>query len=153
VSEPPDSQLARTVAARVEEIVAAAEAATEDLRRRIEAEVARYEREQRSRVDAEAQQLRLQAQAEVDRYLAEARGRIDLWANERLGAISALSDRLVEHANQLQQRFEAVEKVRGQLYELIGVIGDAAERLAEEAARPAPDVPELRIGAIERERG
>lgn len=150
MSGPPDSELARAVATRVEEIVAAAEAATDELRRRIESEVARYEREQRGRIESEAQQLRVQAQAEVERYLADARARIDVWANERLGAISALSDRLVEHANQLQQRFEAVETVRGQLYELIGVIGDAAERLAEEARRPDPELPELRIGGGER---
>jgi len=151
MSEPPDSALARAVATRVEEIVAAAESATEDLRRRIEAEVARYEREQRSRIDAEAQQLRLQAQAEVERHLAEARARVDAWANERMRAISALSDRLIEHAGELERRFDAAEKVRGQLYELIGVIGEAAERLAQEAARPDPELPELRIGQPQHE--
>jgi ribosome-associated translation inhibitor RaiA len=153
VSETPESQLARAVATRVEEIVAAAESATDELRRRIEAEVARYEREQRERIDAETEQLRLQARAEVERHLADARARIDAWANERLNAISALTDRLIEHANQLQQRFEAAEKVRSQVYELIGVIGDAAERLAQEAARPDPELPERNLMSAERDQG
>jgi hypothetical protein len=140
-----ENPFARNVAAGVQEIVAAAEVATTEYRRRAESEAVRYEQEQRARVDAELRQLKVNAEAEVDRYLADAKARIDNHANERLTSISNLTDRLIEHADALRQRFEAAETVRRQLYELIAVVGEVAERLAEEAAHPEPEMPKINI--------
>jgi hypothetical protein len=138
-----DQPISQEVAERVEAIVAAAEQATVEFRRQAESDATRYETEVRARADADAHQLRVNAEAEVERYLADARARIDSYANERLSAISGLTDRLIEHTDKLQERFEAAETVRRQLYDLIAAIGEAAERLAEETAHPGPEMPSL----------
>jgi hypothetical protein len=143
-------RLSHDVAERVEAIVAAAEAATAEFREKATADMERYTAEARERTDAELRQMQINAEGEVARYLADAKSRIERHAADRLTAMSQLTDRLIEHADQLQERFEAVETVRRQLYGLIAAIGEVAERLAEEAGQPEPELPGLTIHRIRR---
>ncbi len=144
--------LAQNVARRVEAIVGAAESATAEYRRQVESEAEHYSSDIRAKAEAEARQMRTNAEADVARYLADARARIDEFANQRLAGISALTDRLIEQADDLQQRFEAAETVRRQLYELIAAIGEVAERLSEETSRPGPELPRLTVLRAREER-
>jgi Zn-dependent metalloprotease len=146
-----NQRLSQDVAERIEGIVAAAEAATAEFREKATADLAQYAVDARAQTDAEMQQMQVNAEGEVARYLADAKSRIDRHAADRLTAMSQLTDRLIEHADRLQERFEAVETVRRQLYGLIASIGEVAERLAEEAAEPDPELPSLTVPRIRRE--
>jgi hypothetical protein len=56
----------------------------------------------------------------------------------------------VAQADMLQQRFDGANRVRSQIYDLIGALGDAAEKLSREAARPEVEIPGLSRNAADR---
>lgn len=136
-----DQQVAQSVSRRIEAIVAAAESETREHHLRIQAETERHAAAERATLEAELEQLRAGAEAEVERYLAEAKRQIDDFGAQRLNSITALTDRLIEHADRLRERFETAETVRRQVYGLIAAIGEVAERLTDETYEAQPELP------------
>lgn len=94
-------------------------------------------------VEREATRLREEARGDAARYLGDARRQADALVAERRQRIAELSDELVAKSEAVVSRLDDAEPVRDGFENLVRALGDAAERLAEEAdpEAPAPDIP------------
>ncbi|MFN8112985.1 MAG: hypothetical protein U0R51_07275 [Solirubrobacterales bacterium] len=94
-------------------------------------------------VEREATRLREEARSDANRYLDDARRQADALVAERRQRIAELSDELVAKSEAVVSRLDDAEPVRGGFENLVRALGDAAERLAEEAdpEAPVPAVP------------
>ena len=116
------------VAERVRALLAAAE----------EAAVAmRHEAEQ------EAQMRRRAVEEEMRRILDDARREADAFLHERQRRIAALSDTILQRAEQILARLDRAEDVRRQLQDLVDALGRTAQELSLDAAGAAPRTPHL----------
>lgn len=141
MSEPRQESVAPAVAHRIEAIVSSAERAANEFRRQVEA----ASKEQADKVieaaAAEARRIRHEAARSATEYLQDSRRIVDEFAAERIGRISALTDKLIEQTEQVQRRFAHAELVRRQIYDLIASLGQAAEEIAVEAQARDPTLP------------
>lgn len=135
------------VADRVEQIVGAAERAADNFRRESELQASQRAAELREAAEIESARLRRDAEAEAAAYLIETRRRIDAFASERIGAISELTERLIDQADSVARRFDAAEQARRQVYDLITALGESAKIVADEAGRTDPPIPAYPAGA------
>jgi hypothetical protein len=96
-------------------------------------------------VESEAARVRDQARGEAAGYLEDARRRADALVAERQRRIAELSDELVAGAEAVVARLEDAGPVRAGFEDLVRALGDAAERLGEEAGGSVPwgATPEL----------
>ncbi len=93
-------------------------------------------------VEREAARLREEAQADAARYVEEARRRADALVVERQRRIAELSDDLMAKSEAVVARLEDAAPVREGFEHLVRALGDAAERLSEEAdAEPSEFAP------------
>jgi vacuolar-type H+-ATPase subunit H len=139
-------ELIPNLSERVQEIITAAVEAAGRLRDDLEKEAAQHADTLRSTAETDARRIRDEAEADVTTYVRDARTRIQTFANERIARLAAVTDRLIDQSDQLQQRFEAAEVARKQIYELIAAIGSVAEQLAHENEHlelATPDTPKL----------
>lgn len=134
--------LAASIASRVEQIVASAEQAAANLQREAQDTAHQHAADLRAAAEADAARIRRDAEAMVSRWLAESRERIEAFTEHRIARIDELTEALLVQADALLRRFEAASTVREQVYDLLGALGDAAERLARDAPGEA-DVPRL----------
>jgi chromosome segregation ATPase len=112
-----DDVISSDVSQRVRSVISAAESA---------ATAIRHEAEE------QAQAARRQAEQERQRYLDEARREADRLLTERIEKISALSDELIEGAEQVLTRLGGAQEVKRQLETLVRSLADTAERLSRE---------------------
>jgi ElaB/YqjD/DUF883 family membrane-anchored ribosome-binding protein len=95
-------------------------------------------------VEREAARVRDEARAEAAGYLDDARRRADALVAERQRRIAELSDDLVAGAEAVVARLEDAGPVRAGFEDLVRALGDAAERLGDEAGGSVPaGAPEL----------
>ncbi|HKQ17549.1 MAG TPA: hypothetical protein VJS87_03305 [Solirubrobacterales bacterium] len=94
-------------------------------------------------VESEAARVRDEARAEAAGYLDEAHRRADALVAERQRRIAELSDELVAGAEAVVARLEDAGPVRAGFEDLVRALGDAAERLGEEAGSVPSGAPEL----------
>lgn len=105
-------------------------------------------------VEAEAARIRFETRAEADRLLAEARREADALVAERRRRIAELSDEIVARSEAVAARLEDAAPIRRSFDNLVGALGDAAERLAGEieseagAARRPESAPAPFAGAM-----
>jgi hypothetical protein len=92
-------------------------------------------------VEREATRLRDEARADAALYFDDARRRADALVAERRQRIAELSDELVAKSEAVVSRLDDAGPVRTGFENLVHALGDAAERLAEEAD-PAAASPE-----------
>jgi hypothetical protein len=88
-----------------------------------------------------ATEVRTEAEAQAAQYLADCRARIDAFAEQRIRRLTELTDELIEQAEALQDRFEAADTVKRQLYDLVAGLGRTAEALAREHAQADAALP------------
>ncbi len=88
-------------------------------------------------VEREAGRLRGEATDEAQRYLDYSRRRADELVAERQRRIAALSDEIVSKAEAVVGRLDEAAPVRQGFDNLVRALGDAAERLAQEAEEGA----------------
>jgi hypothetical protein len=136
-----ESLVAAKVAERVGVVVANIEQAMAQMRKQAHDDALREAAEIEAEARASAERLRRETAAELADYVADSRRAIENYTNERVARISALTGRLIEQGELLQERFEATAVARRQLYDLISTIGDTAEKLAHEANTTAPELP------------
>jgi cell division septum initiation protein DivIVA len=95
-------------------------------------------------VESEAARVRDEARAEAAGYLDDARRRADALVAERQRRIAVLCDELVAGAEAVVARLEDAGPVRAGFEDLVRALGDAAERLGDEAGGSVPSgAPEL----------
>ena len=95
-------------------------------------------------VESEAARVRDEARAEAAAYIEDARRRADALVAERQRRIAELSDDLVAGAEAVVARLEDAGPVRAGFEDLVRALGDAAERLGDEAGGSVPaGAPEL----------
>jgi hypothetical protein len=95
-------------------------------------------------VESEAARVRDEARAEAAGYLDDARGRAVAVVGERQRRFAELSDELVAGAEAVVARLEDAGPVRAGFEDLVRALGDAAERLGDEAGGSVPSgAPEL----------
>ncbi|MDX6718980.1 MAG: hypothetical protein QOJ63_1234, partial [Solirubrobacteraceae bacterium] len=139
---------------QVEEIMSAARKAATHLHaevqrsateRSAEIETAAARRAHAVRMEAEAGAERLHAHAllATRQYVTASRRLVDDFAKERMGRIADVGDRLAEQAEALVQRLAHADDVARQLDALRVALGAASERIAAEAAREGPEMPQL----------
>jgi hypothetical protein len=85
-------------------------------------------------VEREVAALRADAREEARRYMEQARRRADELVAERQRRISELSDELMARAESLLTPLDTAEPVLAAFEDLVTALGDAAERVAREAA-------------------
>lgn len=124
------SDATSSVGARVEEIMASAQRAADDLQREVEDATARR-----------AAEVRLAAETEAQRHLADARGRVDAFAEARIRRIVELTAELTAAAEGIAGRLGDAVEMRRQVDELISALGTAAQQAAREADRPPIRLP------------
>jgi hypothetical protein len=92
-------------------------------------------------VESEATRIREETRAEAAQYLEEARRQADALVEARRRRIAQLSDELITKAEAVVTRLDDAAPVRAGFENLVRTLGDAAERLAEEAENPADPLP------------
>ena len=60
---------------------------------------------------------------------------------ERIQRLTELTEELIEHAEGIQERFEAADAVKRQLYDLVAALGRTAEVVAREHADAIEEAP------------
>jgi hypothetical protein len=90
-------------------------------------------------VEQEAARLREDARKQAEAYLSDARRRADELVAERHGRIAELSDELVAKSEAILDGLEEAAPVRQSFENLVRALGDAADRLSEEAERTGSD--------------
>lgn len=90
-------------------------------------------------VEQEAEQLRLESQAEARQYLHASRDRADQLVEVRQQRIGQLTDELIEKAEAVISRLEGAAPVRAGFDNLVRALGNAAERLSQEAEQTHDD--------------
>jgi hypothetical protein len=142
-----------SVASQVEAIYAEAERSAATLREEIvqgatrradetEKAAARNAAETEEAANRRAAEVRAQAEAQATQYLADCRARIDAFAEQRIRRLTELTDELIEQAEALQDRFEASDTVKRQLYDLVAALGRTAEVVAREHAQADAALPD-----------
>lgn len=84
-------------------------------------------------VEAEAMRLREEAREEARLYLADAKARADELVAHRQQRIGQVSDELLQKADAVIGRLDDAQPVRTGFENLVRALGDAAERLTNEA--------------------
>jgi hypothetical protein len=92
-------------------------------------------------VESEATRIREETRAEAAQYLEEARRQADALVEARRRRIAQLSDELITKAEAVVTRLDDAAPVRAGFENLVRALGDAAERLAEEAENPVEPLP------------
>ena len=141
-------RLAASVAGQIESILAAAEQAAEEFRRKSEAAAEHEADSIRRTAEADARRIRQEAASWAAEYLEDSKRIVDEFTAERIAKIGNLTDELIQGAEAVQRRLNDAQLVRQQIYELISSLGAVAEAIALEAqaaapelARPPVDVP------------
>lgn len=109
----------------------------------IETAAARRAHAVRMGAEDEAEQLVAQARAATQQYVTASRRLVDEFARERMSRIAEIGDRLAAHAEALVEPLTRSEELARQLHELRGALGAASERIAAEAGRGTPPLPDL----------
>jgi ribonuclease Y len=131
-----------SVASKIEAIYADAERSANALREEIEQAARKRADEVEAASQRKAAQVRAEAEAQAAQYLADCRARIDAFAEQRIRRLTELTEELIEQAEGIQERFEAADTVKRQLYDLVAALGRTAEVVAREHAdAAAEDVP------------
>jgi hypothetical protein len=118
----------------------------------IETAAARRAHAVRMGAEDEAEQLVSQARAACQQYITASRRLVDEFARERMSRISEIGDRLAAHAEALIEPLARSDELARQLLELRNALGAAAERIAGEAARGTPPLPDLESPAARSDR-
>jgi vacuolar-type H+-ATPase subunit H len=90
-------------------------------------------------VEREATHLRSEAREEAASYLEYSRQRADELVAERQRRIAALSDEIIAKAETVIRQLDDAAPVRAGFESLVRALGDAAERLSQEAAASGPE--------------
>lgn len=90
-------------------------------------------------VEQEGARLREDAREQAQAYLEGARRRADELVAERRGRIAELSDELVAKSEAILERLEEAAPVRQSFESLVRALGEAADRLSEEAEGTGSD--------------
>ena len=123
-----EDHISGEIGERVRSIISAAESTAGVIRQEAEQEIASRKR---------------LAEAERARYLDSARHEADDLLRRRIARISELSEALVEGAERLLGRIEGAQDLRRELDRTVGLLAQAAERLANESRSVAgPVAPE-----------
>jgi hypothetical protein len=113
----------------------------------IETAAARRAHAVRMGAEAEAEQLVVQSRAATQQYVTASRRLVDEFARERMTRIAEVADRLAVQAEALLEPLARSEELARQLDELRTALGTAAKRIAIEAGRESPELPDLPIVA------
>jgi hypothetical protein len=140
VSHSEHERLAASVAGQIESIVAAAEQAAEEFRRKAEAAAEQDAEGTRRAAEADARRIRQEAASWAAEYLEDSKRIVDEFAAERIARIGNLTDELIQGAEAVQRRLTDAQMVRQQVYELISSLGAVAEAIALEAQAAAPEL-------------
>lgn len=101
--------------------------------------------------EREAAAIRAQAEADATAIVSEARERADAFAQARIERVRELTDRLVATAENVERRFGDALGIKDQLDDLIGALGDAAQRAAHDhqtTSRGLEPLPDSRPSAV-----
>jgi flagellar biosynthesis/type III secretory pathway protein FliH len=130
-----------SVASKIEAIYADAEQSANALREEIEQAARKRAEDVETAAQRKAGQIRAEAEAQAAQYLADCRTRIDTFAEQRIQRLTELTEELIEQAEAIQDRFEAADTVKRQLYDLVAALGRTAEVVAREHADAADEAP------------
>jgi hypothetical protein len=152
--DPPDTpSSADAVAAdlirRLRATLAAAEQTAADIRATADAEGEARARTVRAAAEQDAERMLRRAEREAAAYLDEQRRRVDAFAAGRARRISAIADRLIAHAEALDDRTQRAGRLRQGIDELVAALAAAAEAIAAEAQRAPIRLPSAREGSAE----
>jgi hypothetical protein len=141
---PSAEELAASLASRVRQVLAAAEADAAALRARAGEDAQERALQVRFAAEQDAERLLRRAERAAADYLEEARRRIDAFATGRARRMSATADRLLAHAEALADRAERAERLERGIQDVVEALATAAEAIAAEAARDAIALPQAR---------
>jgi DNA anti-recombination protein RmuC len=129
------------VAARVQSVLSAAEREASALQREVEKTAELRATEILMDAEREGQRMLTEADDLARTHLEETRARLDAYAADRIQRIHAATERLLNAAEGLAERFEEALAARRSLAELMSALGEAAEEAAAEVRGPLPPVP------------
>jgi hypothetical protein len=117
----------------------------------IETAAARRAHAVRMGAEDEAEQLVAQARTTTQQYVTASRRLVDEFARERMNRIAEIGDKLGGHAEALIEPLMRSDELARQLNELRSALGAASERIAAEAGRASPQLPDLEIPGLSSE--
>jgi hypothetical protein len=140
---PQADDIAASMTARVQSIMAEAERSARQVQEEVEARTARQAAETRIAAETDAARIRSAAESQAAQYLADARARVEEYAVARQRRIDELTNDLLERGALLQRRLDEAIDVRARLDETLAALTQASADARAEATRPADPLPDL----------
>lgn len=131
-----------TIVPRIKAVLTAAEQTAAIVAEEAESEAGRRTAEILAAAEADANRIRREATRRVEDYLAATRRRIDAFAAARIERITELTEGVLEAAESIQERLEQATQVQQQVHAMIAALGNVAEAVAQEVAEPSPTLPQ-----------
>jgi hypothetical protein len=149
---PPREMVTNSIVPRIRAVLAAAEQTAAQVTEEAESEAGRRTREVLVAAEADGERIRREATRRVEEYLAASRRRIDAFATARIERITELTEGVIEAATSIQERFEQAAAVQREVHAMVEALGTVAQAVAREAAVAAPALPRAPV-APERSEG
>jgi hypothetical protein len=130
-----------SIVPRIKAVLTAAEQTAAQVAEEAESEAGRRAREVLAAAEADGERIRREATRRVEEYLAASRRRIDAFATARIERITELTEGVIEASTSIQERFEQAAAIQREVHAMVEALGAVAQAVAREAALASPTLP------------
>jgi hypothetical protein len=137
----PRELVTNSIVPRIKAVLTAAEQTAAQVAEEAESEASRRAREVLAAAEADGERIRREATRRVEEYLTASRRRIDAFATARIERITELTEGVIEASSSIQERFEQAAAVQREVHAMVEALGTVAQAVAREAAVASPTLP------------